>query len=209
MVKTLFGKKMGMTRYFLEEGKSIPVTILKLGPCVVIQKKTSEKDGYNAIQVGFEPPQVENRVNKPLKGHFKAAGDKVFRYLKEIRVESPDQFELGQELRADIFSIGEKVAVTGKSKGRGFAGVMKRWGFSGGKDTHGCRAHRIPGSIGTNTTPGRVVKGRKLPARMGFHQLTVRNLKVVDVRPELNVIALVGAVPGSRNSVIEVTKLER
>jgi large subunit ribosomal protein L3 len=208
MVKTLFGKKMGMTRYFLEEGKSIPVTILKLGPCVVIQKKTSEKDGYNAIQVGFEP-QVEKRVNKPLKGHFKAAGDKVFRYLKEIRVESPDQFELGQELRADIFSIGEKVAVTGKSKGRGFAGVVKRWGFSGGKDTHGCRAHRIPGSIGTNTTPGRVVTGRTLPGRMGFHQLTVRNLKVVDVRPELNVIALVGAVPGSRNSVIEVTKLER
>jgi large subunit ribosomal protein L3 len=208
MVKTLFGKKMGMTRYFLEEGKSIPVTILKLGPCVVIQKKTSEKDGYNAIQIGFEP-QVEKRVNKPLKGHLKAAGAKVFRYLKEIRVESPDQFELGQELRADIFAIGEKVAVTGKSKGRGFAGVVKRWGFSGGKDTHGCRAHRIPGSIGTNTTPGRVVKGRKLPGRMGFHQLTVRNLKVVDVRPELNVIALVGAVPGSRNSVIEVTKLER
>lgn len=208
MVKTLFGKKMGMTRYFLEEGKSISVTILKLGPCVVIQKKTSEKDGYNAIQVGFEP-QVEKHVNKPLKGHFKAAGDQVFRYLKEIRVESPNQFELGQELRADIFAIGEKVAVRGRSKGRGFAGVVKRWGFSGGKDTHGCRAHRVPGSIGTNTTPGRVVKGRKLPGRMGFRHLTVLNLKVLDVRPEMNVIALVGAVPGSRNSVIEVTKLER
>jgi large subunit ribosomal protein L3 len=208
MVKTLFGKKMGMTRYFLEEGKSIPVTILMLGPCVVIQKKTSEKDGYNAIQVGFEP-QVEKHVNKPLKGHFKAAGDKLFRYLKEIRVESPDQFELGQELRADIFAIGEKVAVRGRSKGRGFAGVVKRWGFSGGKDTHGCRAHRVPGSIGTNTTPGRVVKGRKLPGRMGYRHLTVRNLKVVDVRPEMNVIALVGAVPGSRNTIIEVTKLER
>ena len=208
MVKTLLGKKMGMTRYFLEEGKSIPVTILKLGPCVVIQKKTSEKDGYNAIQVGFEP-WAEKHVNKPLKGHFKAAGDEVFRYLKEIRVESTDQFELGQELKADLFVIGEKVAVTGRSKGRGFAGVVKRWGFSGGKDTHGCRAHRIPGSIGTNTTPGRVVKGRKLPGRMGYHRLTVRNLKVLDVRPEMDVIALVGAVPGSRNSVIEVTKLER
>jgi large subunit ribosomal protein L3 len=207
MVKTLFGKKMGMTRYFVEEGKSIPVTILKLGPCVVLQKKTSEKDGYNAIQVGFEP-QDEKRVNKPLKGHFKAAGDKVFRHLKEIRVESPDQFELGQVLGVDLFAVGEKVAVKGRSKGRGFAGVVKRWGFSGGKDTHGCRAHRIPGSIGTNTTPGRVVKGRRLPGRMGFRRLTVRNLKVVDVRPEMNVIALVGAVPGSRNSVIEVTKLE-
>lgn len=208
MVKTLFGKKMGMTRYFLEEGKSVPVTIVKLGPCVVIQKKTSEKDGYNAIQVGFEP-QVEKRVNKPLKGHFKATGDRLFRYLKEIRVDSPDQFELGQELRADIFGIGEKVAVTGRSKGRGFAGVVKRWGFSGGRDTHGCRSHRVPGSIGTNTTPGRVVKGRKLPGRMGYRRLTVRNLKVLDVRPEMDVIALVGAVPGSRNTVIEVTKLEK
>jgi len=206
MVKTLFGTKMGMTRYFLEEGRSIPVTILKLGPCVVIQKKTSEKDGYNAIQVGFEP-RVEKRVNKPMKGHLKVAGDKMFRYLKEIRVENPDQFELGQELGADVFAIGEKVAVRGRSKGRGFAGVVKRWGFSGGKDTHGCRAHRVPGSIGTNTTPGRVVKGRKLPGRMGYRHLTVRNLKVLDVRPEMNVIALVGAVPGSRNTVIEVTKL--
>ena len=206
MVKTLFGKKIGMTRYFLEEGKSIPVTILKLGPCVVIQKKTSEKDGYNAIQVGFEP-RVEKRVNKPLKGHFKAAGEKLFRHLREIRVDSTDAFELGQELTADVFAVGEKVAVRGRSKGRGFAGVVKRWGFSGGKDTHGCRAHRVPGSIGTNTTPGRVVKGRKLPGQMGFRHLTVRNLKVLDVRPEMNVIALVGAVPGSRNSVLEVTKM--
>jgi large subunit ribosomal protein L3 len=206
MVKTLFGKKMGMTRYFLEEGKSIPVTIVKLGPCVVIQKKTADKDGYNAIQVGFEP-QGEKRVTKPMKGHFKAAGDKLFRHLREIRVESTDPFELGQELGADLFAVGEKVAVRGRSKGRGFAGVVKRWGFSGGKDTHGCRAHRVPGSIGTNTTPGRVVKGRKLPGRMGYRNLTVRNLKVLDVRPEMNVIALVGAVPGSRNTVIEVTKL--
>lgn len=207
MVKTLFGKKMGMTRYFLEEGKSIPVTIVKLGPCVVVQKKTADKDGYNAIQVGFEP-QTEKRVNRPMKGHFKTAGDKLFRHLREIRVESTDPFELGQELGVDLFIVGEKVAVRGMSKGRGFAGVVKRWGFSGGKDTHGCRAHRVPGSIGTNTTPGRVLKGRKLPGQMGFRNLTVRNLKVLDVRPEMNVIALVGAVPGSRNSVIEVTKME-
>lgn len=207
MVKTLFGKKMGMTRYFLEEGKSIPVTIVKLGPCVVVQKKTADKDGYNAIQVGFEP-QTEKRVNRPMKGHLKAAGDKLYRHLREIRVESTDPFELGQELGVDLFSVGEKVAVRGRSKGRGFAGVVKRWGFSGGKDTHGCRAHRVPGSIGTNTTPGRVLKGRKLPGQMGFRNLTVRNLKVLDVRPEMNVIALVGAVPGSRNSVIEVTKME-
>jgi len=206
MVKTLFGKKIGMTRYFLEEGKSIPVTIVKLGPCVVVQKKTADRDGYNAIQVGFEL-QVEKRVNKPLKGHFKAAGEKLFRHLREIRVDSTDAFELGQELTADVFAVGEKVAVRGRSKGRGFAGVVKRWGFSGGKDTHGCRAHRVPGSIGTNTTPGRVVKGRKLPGQMGVRHLTVRNLKVLDVRPEMNVIALVGAVPGSRNSVIEVTKM--
>src|SRR5512134_1564286 len=122
MVKTLFGKKMGMTRYFLEEGKSIPVTIVKLGPCVVVQKKTADKDGYNAIQVGFEP-QTEKRVNRPMKGHLKAAGDKLYRHLREIRVESTDPFELGQELGVDLFSVGEKVAVRGMSKGRGFAGV--------------------------------------------------------------------------------------
>ncbi|MBU2499082.1 MAG: 50S ribosomal protein L3 [Proteobacteria bacterium] len=207
MVTKLLGKKIGVTRYFLDEGRSVAATIIKAGPCVVIQKKTSEKDGYEAIQVGFED-QKEGRVKKPLRGHFKRAGEKCFRHLREIRVERADEFELGQEIRADIFSIGEKVSVRGKSKGRGFTGVIKRWGFSGGKDTHGCRSHRVPGSIGTSADPSRVLPGKKLPGRMGYQETTVKNLEILDVRPEMNVIALKGAVPGSRNSIIEIMKLQ-
>jgi large subunit ribosomal protein L3 len=206
MTTTLIGKKLGMTRYFLDEGRSIPVTIIKAGPCVVIQKKTKEKDGYEAIQVGFEP-QKEKRVNKPMRGHCKAAGEQCFRYLKEIKVENSEEFELGQEIRADIFQNGDLILVSGKSKGRGFAGVVKRWGFAGGKDTHGCRSHRVPGSVGASATPGRVMKGRKLPGRMGYQRNTVKNLMVVDVRPEMDVIAIKGAVPGSRNSLIEISKI--
>jgi large subunit ribosomal protein L3 len=207
MVNKVLGKKIGMTRYFLEEGKSVPATLVKVGPCVVIQKKTTENDGYEAIQVGFED-QKEKRVNKPLAGHFKVAGNKFFKHLKEIRVEKSDQFELGQEIRVDIFNIGDTVSVTGRSKGRGFAGVVKRWGFSGGKDTHGCRSHRVPGSIGSNTDPGRVWKNKKLPGRMGYARTTVRRLKILDVRPETDVIALKGAVPGSPNSVVEICKMD-
>ena len=196
-----------MTRYFLEEGKSFPVTILKAGPCVVIQKKTKEHDGYDAIQVGFEP-QREKRINKPMQGHYKAAGEQFFKTLKEIKVDNADEFELGQEIKADIFSIGDMVHVTGRSKGRGFSGVIKRWGFSGGKETHGCRSHRVPGSIGMSATPGRVYKGKKLPGHMGNKRVTIKNLKILDVRPELDIIALKGAVPGSRNSIIEISKIE-
>jgi large subunit ribosomal protein L3 len=206
MVNKILGKKIGMTRYFLEEGKSVPVTLVKVGPCVVTQKKTTEKDGYEAIQVGFED-QKERRVNKPLAGHFKNAGSRFFKHLKEIRVEKADQFELGQEIRVDIFSIGDLVSVTGRSKGRGFSGVVKRWGFSGGNDTHGCRSHRVPGSIGSNTDPGRVWKNKRLPGRMGYARTTIRRLKVLDVRPEADVIALKGAVPGSPNSVVEICKM--
>ncbi len=207
MVKNLYCKKLGMTRYFLEEGKSFPVTILKVGPCVVIQKKTKEQDGYEAIQVGFEP-QKEQRINKPLQGHYKVAGERFFKNLREIKVENANEFELGQEIKADIFSIGDMVHVTGRSKGRGFAGVMKRWGFSGGRKTHGSRAHRVPGSIGASATPGKVYKGRKLPGHMGNRQVTTKNLKILDVRPEMGIIALKGAVPGSRNSIIEISKIE-
>jgi large subunit ribosomal protein L3 len=205
MVKKLIGKKLGMTRFFLDEGQSVPVTIVKAGPCVIVQKKTADKDGYEAIQVGFED-QRKKRVNAPLRGHFKAAGDRYFAHLREIRVEDAQEFELGQELKADIFEIGETVQVTGKSKGRGFSGVIKRWGFSGGKKTHGSRSHRVPGSIGSSATPGRVQKGKKLPGRMGYQKTTIKNLKILDVRPEQDIIALKGSVPGSRNSIIEISK---
>lgn len=204
MAKKIFGKKLGMTRYFLDEGRSFPVTIVQTWPCVVIQKKTKARDGYEAIKVAFEV-QKENRVNKPMRGQFKAAGDQCFKYLREIRVDDAERFELGQEIKADTFNIGDRVKVSGKSKGRGFSGVIKRWGFSGGKDTHGCRSHRVPGSIGMSATPGKVAKGKKLPGRMGFHKITIKNLKILDIRPEMDVIAIKGSVPGSRNTIIEIS----
>jgi len=204
MGKKLYGIKLGMTRYFLDEGGSTPATIIKAGPCVVIQRKTVDKDGYEAIQVGFEL-QKEERVNRPMRGHLKAAGERVFRHLREIPVDDASQFELGQEIGVDIFNIGDTVSVTGHSKGRGFTGVIKRWGFSGGRKTHGSRSHRVPGSIGMSATPGRVAKGKKMPGRMGNQKTTIKNLKVVDVRPDMGVIALKGAVPGSKNSIIEIS----
>jgi large subunit ribosomal protein L3 len=206
MGKKLIGKKLGMTRYFVEDGVSVPVTIIKAGPCVVIQKKSLEKDGYEAIQVGFET-QEEKRINQPLKGHFKAAGDSFFKYLTEIRVDDAEAFEVGQEIKSDIFEIGDVVQVSGRSKGRGFTGVMKRWGFSGGRKTHGSRSHRVPGSIGMSATPGRVFKGKKLPGRMGNQRVTIKNLEILDLRPEQDVIALKGSVPGSRNSLVEIVKI--
>jgi len=207
MVNKLFGKKIGMTSYFLEEGESVPVTVLKVGPCVVIQKKTREKEGYNAVQMGYGPKK-ESRVNKPLKGQFKGAGGRFFSTLREVRVDDPEAFQLGQEIKSDIFAIGESVHVRGLSKGRGFSGVMKRWGFAGGKKTHGSRSHRIPGSIGCSATTGRVQKGRKLPGRMGNQHVTIKNLKVVDVRPEMDLILVKGAVPGGPNNFLEIWKSE-
>lgn len=205
MINKLFGKKIGMTSYFIGEGRSVPATVLKIGPCVVVQKKTLEKEGYNALQVGCSPKK-ESRINKPLKGHFKAVGDRYFSQLREVRVDDPGAFQLGDEIRSDIFTIGDSVHVRGISKGKGFSGVMKRWGFSGGKATHGSRSHRIPGSIGACATPGRVQKGRKMPGRMGNQNVTIKNLKVIDVRPEMDLVLLKGAVPGGTNSFLEIWK---
>jgi large subunit ribosomal protein L3 len=205
MINKLFGRKIGMTSYFLDEGRSVPATVLKVGPCVVVQKKTLEKEGYNALQVGCSPKK-ESRINKPLKGHFKAVGDRYFSQLRELRIDDPGAFQLGDEIRSDIFTIGDSVHVRGISKGKGFSGVMKRWGFSGGKATHGSRSHRIPGSIGACATPGRVQKGRKMPGRMGNQNVTIKNLKVIDVRPEMDLVLLKGAVPGGTNSFLEIWK---
>ncbi len=206
MVKKLIGKKLGMTRIFVDEGKSVPVTVLQVGPCVVIQKKTRDKEGYDAIQIGYEP-RKEIRVNKPLKGHFKVAEKGCFAYLREIRVDDIEAFEIGHEIKSDIFTAGDKIQVSSLSKGRGFAGVMKRWGFGGGKKTHGSRSHRIPGSIGCSASPGRVMKGKKLPGRMGNQRVTVKNLKIVDVRPEMDVVLVKGSIPGSQNSLVEIVKI--
>lgn len=206
MVNKLFGRKLGMTRYFLDEGECVPVTIVKIESGVVIQKKTLKKDGYEAIQVGFKAQKAKH-FNKPLQGHFKTAGDRYFSLLREIRVDDTSLFELGQEIQPDFFQIGELVKVSGKSKGRGFSGVTKRWGFSGGRKTHGSRSHRVPGSIGQSATPGRVYKGKKLPGKMGFQKVTIKNLKILDIRPDMNVIALKGSIPGSINSIVEIFKV--
>ena len=206
MVNKLFGKKLGMTRLFIGEGQCVGITVLKVGPCVVTRKKVLDKDGYNAIQVGFEP-QKEQRVSKPLRGQFKGLESGCFSHLKEIHVDDPEAFEVGQELTSDLFQPGDIVTVAGLSKGRGFAGVLKRWKFGGGRKTHGSRSHRVPGSIGCSATPGRVHKGRKMPGRMGNQRTTVKNLTVVDVRPEMDVILVKGAVPGSRNGMIEIAKV--
>lgn len=202
MKKGLIGKKLGMTQVFSDEG-AIPVTVIEAGPCVVIQKKSAGKDGYEAIQVGYGRKRPKN-VTKPLQGHYKKADKGLFRFLKEFRVESSDEYELGAELNADIFEVGDYVDITGTSKGRGFAGVVKRHGFGGGRATHGSMFHRAPGSIGASADPSRVLKGRKLPGHLGDQRVTVQNLTVLGIRPELNIILVKGAVPGCNNGMVMI-----
>ncbi len=201
MKKGIVGRKVGMTQVFDSDGHVIPVTVIEAGPCYVIQKKTVESDGYNAIQVGFKPKKA-HRVNKPLMGHFRKAGKGAFYYLRELKIEDVDNYEVGQEIKADIFHEGEYVDVTGYSKGRGFQGVVKRWGFAGGPSSHGSMFHRAPGSIGQCSFPSRVWKNMKMAGRYGNERVTVLNLKVVKVIPEKNLILVRGAVPGARNGLV-------
>ena len=206
MPKTIgmLGTKVGMTRVYSEIGSAIAVTAIKAGPCVVLQKKTTEKDGYNAIQVGFGE-KMEARINKPLNGHFKAAGKGGFYHVKEFRVEDPEQYELGQEIRVtDLFNVGDLVDVSGMSKGRGFQGVIKRHGFKGGRKTHGSMFHRAPGSIGCSAWPSRVIKGKKLPGRMGNKLITKKNGVVIDIRPEDDVLLLRGNMPGAKEGLLHI-----
>lgn len=201
-MKGIMGKKVGMTRVY-KDGKAIPVTVLKAGPCYVTQKKTVETDGYNAIQVAFDETK-EHRVNKPKLGHLNKAGVKPLRLLKEIIVDNVDDYEIGQEIKVDIFSEGEKVDLSGKSKGKGYAGVMKRWNFSGGNKTHGSKFHRAPGSTGHSAYPSRVFKGKKMPGQMGNKNHTVLNSEVVYLDVENDIIAVKGGVPGARGGVVFV-----
>jgi len=194
-----------MTGVFDAEGNFVPVTVVQTGPCVVTQIKTETTDGYNALQLAFDEKR-QSRTNKPLQGHFQKAGGQCFRVLREFSAEKPDEFKLGQAISSDLFTIGEKVDVAGLSKGRGFAGVMKRHGFSGGGQTHGCHSKRIPGSIGCSAWPSKVVKGKKLPGHYGVERNTIRNLEIVDIRPEQNLILLKGAVPGAKSGIIEIKK---
>lgn len=202
----LIGKKIGMTQLFSEKGEVVPVTIIKVGPCFVFQKKTEEKDGYKAIQLGFEDKK-ESRVNKPQQGHFAKAGVGPKRVLREFRVDNLDDYEVGNEIKVDIFQEGGQVTITGVSKGRGFAGVMKRWGFSGGPASHGAHKwHRRPGSIGTSADPSRVLKGKKMSGRMGAERVTCRNLKIVKVDGSQNLLLVKGATPGHNGGSLIIVK---
>ncbi len=201
MMKGLIGKKLGMTQIFVEDGRRIPVTVVQAGPCIVVQKKTVEKDGYNAIQVGLEEKKAHS-ANRPLLGHCKAAGKGAFVQLREIRLENIDQYAVGDAINADLFAVGDLIDVTGTSIGKGFQGVIKRWGFKGGRSSHGSRFHRAPGSIGTSATPSRVFKGKKMPGQMGNTRVTVQRLQVVRVDPAENLLLIKGAVPGSTNGLV-------
>ncbi|MBU0987564.1 MAG: 50S ribosomal protein L3 [Proteobacteria bacterium] len=207
MCRGLIGKKLGMTGIFTPEGKHIPVTVVQLGPCVVTQIKTVTTDGYNALQLGFGEKKP-SRVNKPMTGHFNKSKKGCFAFLREVAVDNPDEYNLGQNISLDLFKVGERVEVTGTTKGRGFAGVIKRHGFSGGKETHGCRSHRVPGSIGCSATPSKVVKGKKMPGRYGSDRRTIRNMEIVDIRPEQNLVLIKGSIPGSTFGTIMLKKLK-
>ena len=203
MVKALLGQKLGMTRMFTEEGRWIDVTLLEAGPCTVIQRKTKNTDGYDAIQVGFGEKK-ESRCNKPAAGHFKKAGVEPKRVLREFRVDSDSELKSGDELRSDIFEVGDRVDVSGTTKGRGFAGVIKRHGFSGGPGGHGSHFHRTPGSIGQSADPAKVYRGKRMPGRMGNERKTTQNLEIVQVDSEKNLLVIRGSVPGATGGVVFV-----
>jgi len=196
-----------MTGLFSTEGEYMPVTVVQVGPCFVTQIKTIATDGYNALQLGFGEKK-ESRINKPMEGHFKKSGKTRFAFLREVPVDDPDEYSLGQTISLDVFKIGERVDVSGTTKGRGYAGVVKRHGFHGGKKTHGSHSHRIPGSIGCSATPAKVIKGKKMPGQYGNERKTARNLKIVDIRPEENLMLIKGALPGSASGVVSIKKLK-
>ncbi len=207
MSKGLIGKKLGMTSIFMPDGRCLPVTVIQAGPCVVTQIKTEANDGYNALQLGFGEKKA-SRTTKPLQGHFQKSGDHLYANLREVAVDNPADYALGQTLGMDTFKVGEHVDVVGKIKGRGFSGVMKRHGFSGGKKTHGSHSHRVPGSIGCSAWPAKVIKGKKMPGHYGNARETTRNLEIVDIRPEENLILVKGSIPGHRQALVMIKKLK-
>ena len=201
MKKSILGRKLGMTQIFNEAGKVVPVTVIQAGPCVVLQKKTVDTDGYDAIKVGFEDIR-EKLVNKPNKGQFTKANAKLKRFVKELRLEDISNYEVGSEFKADVFNVGEKIDVTGTSIGKGFQGVIKRWHSARGPVTHGSKFHRAVGSMGASSFPSRTFKGKKLPGHMGNRKSTMQNLEVVRVDLERNLLLVKGAVPGPKKGLV-------
>jgi len=206
MMAGLIGKKIGMTRVFDDQGTAVPVTVVEAGPCPVVQVKTEERDGYRAVQLGFGRKK-EKRSSRPEMGHAARAGlETAPRVLREFHIGGDEEFEEGQELTVEVFSAGDRVKVTGTSKGRGFQGVVKRHGFAGRPASHGHPLSRTPGSMGPGTDPSRVIKGKKLPGQMGSTRTTVRNLEIVKVDPERNLLFVKGGLPGTRNSYVFIAK---
>lgn len=203
MINGLLGKKIGMSQVYAADGQRIPVTVLEAGPCTVLQKKTGKADGYEAVQLGFGAKKV-HRTNKPDMGHFKKAGKGAFAHVREF--SSAKDCQVGDEVTCDMFKPGDRIDITGTSKGKGFQGVMKRWGFAGGRASHGSMFKRGPGSIGQSAWPSKVFKGKKMAGQMGNERVTTHNLIVVDVRPEQNLILVRGAVPGPKNGLVMIRK---
>ncbi len=201
-----FALKVGMSQIYDQDGRLIPVTVLKWEPWTVTQLKTKEKDGYSAVQIAANPRKEKNS-SKAEQGHFKKADAKTgFRFVREIRQEIPEGIELGQEVSIETFAKGDQVKITSRSKGHGFAGVVKRWNFGGGPGAHGSTFHRAPGSVGNRTWPGRVMPGKKLPGHYGDETVTVKNVQIVEVIPEENVLMVKGPVPGARNTLVRLIK---
>jgi large subunit ribosomal protein L3 len=207
MSKGIIGKKLGMTQVFADDGSTVGVTAIEVEPSVIVQIKTKDKDGYDAIQLGYGRIKQKN-VTKPLQGHLNKANKGFFRNLKEFQATS-EKYEAGQEITADIFQPGDFVDVVGTSKGKGFQGVVKRHGFGGGRATHGSMHHRAPGSIGASADPSRVFKGTKMGGQMGNVRKTIQNLQVWQVRPDRNLLLLKGSIPGSKNGLILISKAKK
>jgi large subunit ribosomal protein L3 len=208
MLKGIIGRKLGMTQIFHEDGGVIPVTVVQAGPCKVVQVKTPKQDGYGALQLGYEE-RDKKRASKALQGHCEKAQVSVFRYLREFRVEDADAFQVGQEINVEAFQVGDRIDVIGISKGKGFMGVVKRWGFRGGRATHGSMFHRAPGSIGASSYPSRVWPGQKMGGHKGNQRRTVQNLEVVDIRPRQNLLLIKGAVPGGPRGAVVIRETKK
>lgn len=205
MALGLIGRKLGMTRVFAEDGRWIPVTVLMAGPCAVVQRKTSETDGYEAVQLGFGERR-DRRCTKPELGHFKKAGVTPQQIVREFRVDAANELKAGDHVLADIFQPGERIDVTGTSKGKGFQGVQKRHSFKGGPGTHGSNFHRAPGSVGQSADPSKIIKGKRMPGHMGAERITTQNIEVVSVDVEKNLMLVRGAVPGGNGGYVLLRK---
>jgi large subunit ribosomal protein L3 len=209
MVNGIIGKKLGMTQIFAADGTVTPVTVVKAGPCVVVQRKTVSTDGYEAVQLGFVEDKAPKRINKPMKGHFEKKGIPPTRVLKEVRVQNSDEANVGDKVLVDQFAENDVVEIIGTSKGRGFAGFIKRHGFGGGRDTHGSMFHRAPGSIGASAYPSRVIKGTRMAGHMGVERKTIKNLKVVRVNADENLLMIKGALPGPTGAYVLIKKVKK